>query len=68
LNLDGSIHQPNSLLHAHETETSALPRRFQVEPSSQIFDEKMDITRVFPQLHLNVSHPAVLGGIAQGFL
>jgi len=34
LNLNKSVYQPNSLLHARETETSALRYRFQVEPSS----------------------------------
>lgn len=34
LNLNGSVYQPNSLPHARETETSALPCRFQVEAFS----------------------------------
>ena len=33
LNFNRSVHQPNSLLHARETETSTLHCRFQIEPS-----------------------------------
>ena len=34
LNLNGSVHQPNSFLHAGKTEASTLHRRFTVESSS----------------------------------
>jgi hypothetical protein len=34
LNLNDSVHEPNALLHARETETSTLRCRFKVEPSS----------------------------------
>jgi len=68
LNLNDSVYQSNSLLHARETETSPLRCRFQVESSSKITDEEMNLTCVFPQLHFNPSHPAVLGCIVQSFL
>jgi hypothetical protein len=48
------IHQPNSLLHARETETSTLHCRFQVEPSPRITDEEMNPTGIFPQLYFKV--------------
>jgi len=42
-NRNRSIHQPNPLLHARETETSALHCRFQVEPFSQITNDEMNL-------------------------
>jgi hypothetical protein len=67
-NINNSVYQPNALLHARETETSALRCRFQVEPSSQITDKEMNLTLVFPQFHLNPFDPAVFGCIVQSFL
>ena len=68
LNLNDSLYQPNPLQHARETETSPFLCRFQVESSSQIADEEMNLICVFPQLHFNPSHAAVLGCIVQSFL
>src|SRR4029077_10008863 len=67
-NLDDSVYQSNSLLHTRETETSPFLCRFQVESSSQIADEKVNLTCVFPQLYFNPSHPAVLGWRVRRFL
>jgi len=66
VNRNRPIHQPNSLLHAREIETSALHCRFQVEPSPQITGEEMNPTGILPQLYFNPFHPAVFDGIVHG--
>ena len=43
LNLNDSVHEPNSLLHARETKTSTLPCGFYIEPLAQIPDDEMNL-------------------------
>src|SRR5215469_1189841 len=67
-NEDGSVHQADPLAHAGETQTFTFQGCFEIEPSPQIADDEVNLTRLFPQLHADASDSAVLDGVVQGFL
>ena len=63
-----SLHQLQSLPHADEAKTSALPCRFAVKAHAGIPYCEMNLIRRSPQAHFEVPYSAVFHRIVEGFL
>lgn len=70
LRVDGqlSIYQLEPVLHACEAQPTAPDRSFYVKPLPHIANDEMNLSGVFPELHLEVTHSTMLRCVLQGFL
>src|SRR5580692_5623547 len=63
-----SLHEPCSFLHARETQTPPLPRRFDIEAFACVDDRELEFVRALRQLHVDAFNATVLDCVVKGFL